>query len=85
MTVEHELAHAGGDELRAIAARGVHGGELYLAAVTELERRAHESEAALEAQKVAAATHRQHQILGLAVLVLVAATAFVLIAPMLGL
>ena len=85
MTVEDELAHAGGDELRAIAARGVHGGDLYLAAVAELERRAHHSEAALEARKGEAATHRQHQILWWAVFVLVAATAFVLIAPMLGL
>ena len=85
MTVEEELAHAGSDELRAIAARGVHGGDLYLAAVAELERRAHDSEAAMQAQKVEAAAHRQHKILWLAVLVLVAATAFVVIAPMLGL
>jgi len=57
----------------------------YVQTRAELERRAHESEAALEVQKVEAAAHRQHQILGLAVLVLVAATAFVVIAPMLGL
>ena len=42
------------DELRAIASRGVHGGDLYFAAVKELERRAHDSEVALEAQQTTA-------------------------------
>jgi hypothetical protein len=39
------------DELKAIASRGAHGGDLYFAAVKELERRAHDSEVALEAQQ----------------------------------
>ena len=69
MTVEDELAHARCDELRAIAARGVHGGDLYLAAVAELERRAHDSETALAGERAAAAARRERQILWMAGLI----------------
>ena len=57
------------DELRAIASRGVHGGELYFAAVAELERRAHDTEVAIEHEQVEAAALRQHQIWWLAILI----------------
>ena len=49
------------DELRAIASRGVHGGDLYFAAAKELERRAHDTEVAIEAEQMTADT-RQREI-----------------------
>ena len=73
MTIQDELTHAGCGELRAIAARGDHGGDLYLAAVAELERRAHDSEAALESERAAAAARRERQILWIAALIAVGA------------
>ena len=56
------------DELRAIASRGIHGGDLYFAAVKELERRAHDSEAAIEAQQAASVAGRREIVLLAAVL-----------------
>ena len=79
MTIQDELVHAGCDELRAIAARGVHGGDLYLAAVAELERRAHDSEAALERERAAAAAWRERKILWIAALVAVIAAVVTLV------
>ena len=70
------------DDLRAIAARGIHGGDLYFAAVAELERRAHDSEAALEARQAESSARRQHQIWWSAVLI--AALAVAAIARVLG-
>ena len=57
------------DELRAIASRGAHGGELYFEAIKELERRAHDTEAALEIQEHEIAAGRTGQIWWLAVLI----------------
>jgi len=57
------------DELRAIASRGAHGGDLYFAAIKELERRAHDSEVAIEHQQAETAARWQHQIWWWAVLV----------------
>ena len=56
------------DELRAIASRGAHGGEFYFAAVKELERRAHDSEVALEAQQTTAVARGREMILTVAIL-----------------
>jgi hypothetical protein len=66
------------DELRAIASRGLHGGDLYFAAMAELERRARDSEAAACARQAEAADGRNRQILLLAVLVTAVTAAFVL-------
>ena len=63
------------DELRAIASRGVHGGELYFAAVKELERRAHDTETALEARQAESFAQRQHQIWWVALLIAALAVA----------
>ena len=79
MTVEDDLVRAGCDELRAIAARGVHGGDLYLTAVAELERRAHDSEAALESERAAAAARRERQILWMAALIAVGTALVILL------
>lgn len=79
MTVQDDLTHAGCDELRAIAARGDHGGDLYLAAVAELERRAHDSEAALEHERAATAARRERQILWVAALIAVIAALVALV------
>jgi len=57
------------DELKAIASRGAHGGELYFAAIKELERRAHDTETAIEAQHEEVAAWRRGQIWWLAVLI----------------
>ena len=57
------------DELRAIASRGVHGGELYFGAVKELERRAHDTETALEVQKATADEWRRERTWWLALLI----------------
>jgi hypothetical protein len=57
------------EELRAIASRGVHGGDLYFAAVAELERRAHDCEVEIEHHQEEVAAYRQHQIWWLAVLI----------------
>jgi len=70
------------DELRAIASRGVHGGELYFAAVKELEHRAHDSETALEDQQNEIVAWRRWQIWWLAVLI--AAMSIATIARVLG-
>jgi hypothetical protein len=40
------------DELQAIIHRGIQGGEIFLAAATEMERRAREADAALRADEV---------------------------------
>jgi len=40
------------DELQAIIQRGIQGGETFLAAATEMERRARETNAALRAEEV---------------------------------
>jgi hypothetical protein len=70
------------DELRAIAGRGVHGGDLYFAAVKELERRAHDTEVAIEHQQVETAARRQYQLLWWAVLI--GAVAVAAVARVLG-
>jgi len=70
------------DELRAIASRGAHGGELYFAAVKELERRAHDSELALEAEQTTVVT-RGREIL-LSVVIMLAAVVAAGIAWLLG-
>lgn len=57
------------EELRAIAGRGAHGGELYFAAVKELERRAHDTETALEVQKETAAERQRERIWWVALLI----------------
>jgi len=57
------------EDLRAIASRGAHGGELYFAAIKELERRAHDTETAIEVQQQVAAAGRTGQIWWLAVLI----------------
>ena len=57
------------DELRAIAGRGAHGGEMYFAAVKELERRAHDSEVALEERRTTAIARGNEITWSLAVLV----------------
>ena len=56
------------EELSAIAGRGVHGGDLYFAAVAELERRARISEEDASAQRAEAATRRRQTIILLLVL-----------------
>jgi hypothetical protein len=65
------------DELKAIASRGSHAGELYFAAVKELERRAHDTETAIEAQQEEVAAWRLGQIWWLAVLIAALAVAAV--------
>jgi len=57
------------DELRAIASRGVHGGDLYFAAMAELERRAHDCEVEIEHQHEEVVARHQHKVWWLAVLV----------------
>jgi hypothetical protein len=57
------LQERSADELRAIASRGIHAGDLYFAAAAELERRARESLAEEAARKAEAAARRQHLIL----------------------
>jgi NAD(P)H-hydrate repair Nnr-like enzyme with NAD(P)H-hydrate epimerase domain len=71
------------DELRAIAGRGIHGGDFYFAAVAELERRAHDLEVALEAEQEETIAHRQGQMWLMAVLVMAVSAA--VIARVLGL
>ena len=82
--VQDELAHAGAggpaidgldswqtrssEELSAIASRGIHGGDLYFAAVAELERRARVSQEADSAQRAEAASKRREMIILLLVL-----------------
>ena len=69
------------DELKAIASRGAHGGDLYFAAVKELERRAHDVEATLEAEEATAIARRRGLVLSVGTLfaaVLVAAVALML-------
>src|SRR6476620_4477766 len=56
------------EELSAIASRGVHGGDLYFAAVAELERRARISEKAASAERAQAAAKRREMIILLLVL-----------------
>ena len=56
------------DELRAIAGRGLHGGDLYFGAIKELERRAHDSEAALDAQHGADVARRREIVLIMTIL-----------------
>ena len=56
------------DELRAIASRGIHGGDLYFEAAAELERRARDLEAAESAERAKAVALRRQQILLLAIL-----------------
>ncbi|HKC01993.1 MAG TPA: hypothetical protein VKC17_01660 [Sphingomicrobium sp.] len=65
------------DALRAIASRGAHGGELYFAAVKELERRAHDTETAIEDQQNEIAAWRRGQIWWLAVLIAAISTAII--------
>ena len=71
------------DELREIASRGAHGGELYFAAVKELERRAHDTETALETEKETVAERRRERIWWLALLI--GALSLVAIARVFGL
>jgi hypothetical protein len=66
------------DELKAIASRGAHGGELYFAAVKELERRAHDTETVIETQETVAIARRREIISTVMILlaaIIVAATA----------
>lgn len=56
------------EELRAIAGRGIHGGDLYFAAVAELERRARISEEHADAERAQAASKRREIIIWLAIL-----------------
>jgi hypothetical protein len=63
------------DELRAIASRGPHCGELYFAAIKELERRAHDTETAIAVQENEIAAERRGQIWWLAVLIAAISTA----------
>jgi hypothetical protein len=56
------------EELSAIASRGVHGGDLYFAAVAELERRARISEATASAGRAEVAARRRQTIILLLVL-----------------
>ena len=57
------------EELRAIASRGVHGGDLYFAAMAELERRAHDCEVEIEHQHEEVVAQHQYTVWWLAVLV----------------
>jgi hypothetical protein len=70
------------EELRAIASRGIHGGDLYFAAMAELERRAHDCEVEIEHQHEEVAAQHQYTVWWLAVLV--AAIAVGLTARLLG-
>jgi hypothetical protein len=56
------------EELRDIAGRGVHGGDVYFAAVAELERRARVSEETDSAQRAEVAARRREIIIWLAIL-----------------
>jgi len=56
------------EELSAIAGRGVHGGDIYFAAVAELERRAKLSEATATAKRAEAVAWRRQTIILLLVL-----------------
>jgi hypothetical protein len=56
------------EELRAIAGRGIHGGDLYFAAVAELERRAKVSEETADAKRAESAASRRQIIIWLAAL-----------------
>ena len=56
------------EELHTIAGRGIHGGDLYFAAVAELERRARVSEEAADTQQAESAARRRQTIILLAVL-----------------
>jgi len=56
------------EELSAIACRGVHGGDLYFAAVAELERRARISEETASVQRAESAARRRETIILLLVL-----------------
>ncbi len=56
------------DELRAIASRGIHGGDLYFGAVAELERRAKTSEDTAIAERAQAAVTRRETIIWAALL-----------------
>ena len=83
MIVQEDIAHVGTapteepgpwqsrscEELRAIAGRGVHGGEAYFAAIQELERRAHNTEVAIEHQLVETASLRRYRLWWSAVLI----------------
>jgi hypothetical protein len=71
-----------GEELRAIIGRGAHGGEAYFSAIKELERRAHDSEIALEEQQTTAVARGRE--ISLTVAILFAAIVFAAIALMLG-
>ena len=63
------------DELREIASRGVHVGELYFAAVKELERRANDTETALETEQATAVTRQREIVLWVMILSLAVAAA----------
>jgi hypothetical protein len=56
------------EELRAIAGRGIHGGDLYFAAVAELERRAKVLEETADAERAESAASRRQIIIWLAAL-----------------
>jgi hypothetical protein len=56
------------EELRAIAGRGIHAGDLYFAAVAELERRAKVSEETADAERAESALRRRRIIIWLAAL-----------------
>ncbi|MFL6729175.1 MAG: hypothetical protein ACJ8E3_06395 [Sphingomicrobium sp.] len=56
------------DELRAIASRGIHGGDLYFEAAAELERRARNLEAAESAERAKTVALRRQQMFLLAIL-----------------
>ena len=56
------------EELRALAGRGIHGGDLYFAAVAELERRAKVSEEAADAERAESVARRRQIIIWLAAL-----------------
>ena len=66
------------EELRAIASRGVHGGDAYFAAVAELERRARDSEAAIAAGESKAAAERRETVITLAILFVALQAALIL-------
>ena len=66
------------DELRAIASRGAHCGEIYFAAVKELERRAHDSELALEAEQTPVVSRVRELLLAAAIMLAAVVAATVL-------
>jgi hypothetical protein len=59
------------DELREIASHGIAGGEMFLAASSEIERRARDADAAIHAREEAAVTQRLRMIWLLAALFVV--------------